>query len=201
MEIKEPALAYHRKNWTIEEYLQMEEAADEKHEYYQGEIFTMSGAKLPQNIVTRNIYGALLQKLKGKSCQPFGSDLRVHIPSNTLFTYPDISIFCDEVKTLSDDEFNALNPTVLFEILSTSTRNYDRINKFNLYREIPTLKEYILVDSLSISVEAFHINEKGKWELREYKKIEESFSLQTIDFNLPLQEIYEGTKLMGNEPS
>jgi Uma2 family endonuclease len=93
MEVKEPALAYNRKNWTIEEYLQMENASEEKHEYYQGEIFAMSGPKLPHVIIAGNTFGNLYQKLRGKSCQPFNSDLRIHIPSNTLFTYPDISVF------------------------------------------------------------------------------------------------------------
>ncbi len=201
MEVKEPALAYNHKKWTIEEYLEMEEASDEKHEYYQGEIFTMSGAKLQHNIVTRNVYGKLIETLRGKGCQPFGSDLRIHIPSNTLFTYPDISIFCDEVKTLNDDEFNALNPSVLIEILSPSTMNYNRGDKFKLYREISTLKEYILVDSLSISVEAFFINANGNWELKEYSSIEETLILPTLTIELSLKEIYEGTKLIATEPS
>jgi Uma2 family endonuclease len=201
MEIKEPAPAYNRKVWTIEEYLEMEETSDEKHEYYQGEIFTMSGAKLPHNIVTRNLYGKLIQELKDKSCQPFGSDLRIHIPANTLFTYPDISIFCDDIKTLNDDEFNALNPTILIEVLSPSTKNYNRGDKFKLYRNIATLKEYVLVDSLSISVEAFYINTAGNWELKEYTSVGDSLYLLTIDTRIPLKEIYEGTKLVTNEPS
>lgn len=89
----------------------------------------------------------MTQKLKGKSCQPFGSDQRIHIEKNTLFTYPDISVICGELKTLNNDEWNILNLTVLSEILSPSTKNYDRGEKFKLYRDIPTLKEYILIDS------------------------------------------------------
>lgn len=196
MEVKEPALAYNRKNWTIEEYLEMEQASDEKHEYYQGEIFAMSGAKLPHNIITRNVYGILIQRLKGKGCQPFGSDFRIHIPSNTLFTYPDISIFCDEVKTLNDDEWNALNPSALIEVLSPSTKSYDRGDKFNLYRDISTLKEYVLIDSSRISAEVFSINEKGKWELREYKSVEDVIEFSSIEVSVHMKEIYEGTKLI-----
>ena len=195
MEIKEPAPAYNRKLWTVEEYLAMENASDEKHEYYQGEIFAMSGAKLPHNIVARNTFGLLIQKLKAKGCESFGSDLRIHIPANTLFAYPDISIFCDAVKTLNDDEFNALNPTALIEVLSESTKSYDQGDKFKLYRDIPTLKEYLLIDSLSISIEAFAINEAGYWELKEYKSPDESL-LQSIKTYLSLKEIYEGTKLL-----
>ena len=143
----------------------------------------------------------LAQLLKGKSCQPYGSDLRIHIPSNTLFTYPDISIFCGDVKTLNDDEWNALNPTALIEVLSPSTKGYDRGNKFKLCRDIPALREYILIDSLSVSVEAFAINEKGNWELREHTSPEATLYLSSIQTSITLKEIYEGTKLISSDPS
>ncbi len=146
MEVKEPALAYAKGKYTIEEYLQMENAASEKHEYYQGEIFAMSGAKIEHNKVTSNLHYALRSKLKGKPCQPFGSDQRIHIEKNTLFTYPDISVVCGDLLTLNDDEYNVLNPSIIFEVASPSTRDYDRGEKFKLYRDIPTLKEYILVN-------------------------------------------------------
>lgn len=201
MDVKEPAPAYNRKNWTIEEYLEMENASDQKHEYYQGEIFAMSGAKLPYVIISRNVLTGLVNKLKGFACQPFGNDLRIHIPSNTLFTYPDISIFCDEVKTLNDDEWNALNPTVLIEVLSPSTKSYDRGDKFKLYRDIPTLKEYVLIDSLSVLVEAYVVNKNGNWELKEYKSIDDAFLFESLQVTFPLKEIYEGTKLVSSKPS
>jgi len=118
MEVKEPALAYSKEKISIEAYLEMENASLEKHEYYKGEVFAMSGAKLPHNKIFKNLLGNLFIKLKGKKCQPYGSDARIHIESNTLFTYPDISIVCGEVLTLNNDEYNVLNPTVIVEILS-----------------------------------------------------------------------------------
>jgi Uma2 family endonuclease len=195
MEIKEPAVDYSKKKYTIQEYLEMENAATEKHEYYQGEIFAMSGAKMQHNIIAGNTFGYLLNKLKGKPCRPFSSDQRIHIESNTLFTYPDISVICGDPITLNNDEWNALNPTVIIEVLSPSTKNYDRGEKFKLYRDIATLKEYILIDSESISIEAFYINEHGNWELKEYKSIDKTLYLQAIHTALELREIYEGTKL------
>jgi Uma2 family endonuclease len=196
MEVREPALAYKHKRWTIEEFLQMESASVEKHEYYQGYIFAMSGAKLPHVRITKNTIVGLANSLKGRPCQPYGSDLRIHIPSNSFFTYPDISIFCSGIETLYNDELNALNPSVLIEVLSPSTKTYDRGDKFKLYRDIASLKEYILIDSESISVEAFSINKEGLWQLKEYKQMNEALSLKSIDVNLPLTEIYEGTKLI-----
>src|ERR1700704_5500452 len=96
-ELREPIAAYGKKKFTIEEYLEYENASEEKHEYYQGEIFAMSGPKVTHNIIAGNILGELSQKLKGKSCRPFHSDQRIHILENTLFTYPDISIVCGEI--------------------------------------------------------------------------------------------------------
>jgi Uma2 family endonuclease len=195
MEVREPAIAYGKKKYTIAEYLESEEAAIEKHEYYQGEIFAMSGPKVPHNIIAVNILGGLTNKLKGKQCRPFNSDQRIHIEKNSLFTYPDISIICGEVLTLNNDEWNALNPTVIIEVLSPSTKNYDRGEKFKLYRDIPTLKEYILIDSETVNIEAFYINEHGNWELNEYKSMNETLQLKSVQISLELREIYEGVKL------
>src|SRR5260221_12488404 len=112
MEVKEPAPAYDKRRYSIQEYLDMEKDADQKHEYYQGEIFAMSGAKLQHNIIAVNLISSLKQKLKTGPCRPFNSDQRIHIPQNTLFTYPDISIVCGEIKTLNNDNWNVLNPSV-----------------------------------------------------------------------------------------
>lgn len=195
MEVREPAVAYGKQKMSIEEYLEMENASLEKHEYYQGEIFAMSGAKVPHNLITKNLLIGLGIKLKGKSCQPFGSDQRIHIEANTLFTYPDISIICGDIITRNNDDYNVLNPTVLIEVLSPSTKNYDRGEKFKLYRDIPTLKEYVLVDSESIHVEIFRLNANNHWELEEYNKDAQTVLIQAINTPLSIEEIYEGTEL------
>jgi len=197
MEIKEPTVAYNKQKISIGEYLEMENAALEKHEYYQGEIFAMSGAKVPHNAIASNLLVELGMKLKGKKCKPFNSDQRIHIPSNTLFTYPDISIICGEVITLNNDEWNALNPSVIIEVLSKSTKNYDRGEKFKLYRNINTLKEYILVDSESIHIEVFRLNEKKHWELEEYNDINASLEVKAINEQILISEIYDGVKIPG----
>jgi Uma2 family endonuclease len=112
-----------------------------------------------------------------------------------LFTYPDISIFCNGIETLNNDEMNAVNPSVIIEVLSPGTRDYNRGLKFKLFRDIPSLKEYILIESESVNVEVFSINQKGLWELREYKSIDETLLIQTIHMELPVHVLYEGTKL------
>jgi len=195
MEIKEPAHAYNKKFYSIEEYLQMENEALEKHTYYQGEIFAMSGAGNRHNIIAINIIVSLANSLKGKSCKPFGSDMRIHIPQNTLFTYPDISVICGDIINPNGDENSATNPTVIIEILSPSTRNYDRGVKFMLYRAIPTLKEYILVEAESIHVEQFAINKEGLWQLKEFSSQDDELKLESINVNLILKDIYDRCKL------
>jgi len=197
MEVNEPAVAYGKQKISIEEYLEMENASVEKHEYYKGEIFAMSGAKVPHVVISDNILTVLKQKLKGKKCMPYGSDLRIHIQSNTLFTYPDISIICGEIITLNDDNYNVLNPAVIIEVLSKSTKNYDRGEKFKLYRDIPTLKEYILADSETIHLEVFRLNENNHWELEEYNSMDSFLFIKAIDEKVAISEIYEGANIEG----
>ena len=173
-----------------EEYLKTERLAKEKHEYFRGEVFAMSGASRFHNRIFSNIHGNIYPFLKGKPCKSYGSDLRVHVAQNTLYTYPDLTIVCGKEEYL-DNVFDTLvNPKVLIEILSPGTKDYDRGSKFKLYREIPSLEEYILVDSENIYVERFYKTAEGKWTLSEYKTVNETLEISSIEFNLPLGEIY-----------
>jgi len=192
--VREPIPEYANKQVSIEEYLAFERSSQEKHEYYKGEVFAMSGAGRRHNIIFTNLLTSLGNLLKGKSCFPFGSDMRLHIPQNTLFTYPDISIYCGDLGNLDED--NATNPTVIIEILSPSTRDYDRGGKFKLYREIPTLQEYILVDTDDILVEVFRINQTNHWELEEYKSVDQLLQFTSLSIAIALKDIYQGTKLL-----
>ena len=134
-------------------------------------------------------------KLKGKPFRPYGSDFRVTIPENTLYTYPDISVFCSEPETLDEDKDTATNPSVIFEILSKSTRNYDQGQKFALYRQIDSLKEYILIDSEEIKVIKHTKNDDGSWLLVEYEKLDDHFYINSINVELHLIGIYENVKI------
>ncbi len=193
--LNEPEAVYQKAFYTAAEYLAMEKEADTKHEFFQGEIFAMAGASITHVIISTNLIVQIASKLKGNPCQPYGSDMRIHIPENTLFTYPDISIICGEVIPSRDDEDTAIEPVVLIEILSPSTKNYDRGGKFKLYRDIPSLKEYILVDSEVIGIEAFRLNAGGHWELEEYKTENSVLAINTVSLSIPVREIYERTNL------
>ena len=195
MDIKESVPSYQKQHFSIAEYLQMEKASPEKHEYYNGEIFAMAGAGTRHNIISVNILVALGNALKGKDCRPYGSDMRIHIPENSLFTYPDISIICGDILSSPEDDDTATQPTVIIEILSPSTKNYDRGVKFMLYRAITSLKEYILVDAESIHVEHFAINKERLWQLEEYDLPNQVVNLESIGVQLQLGTMYADTKL------
>lgn len=191
-ELREPVVAYGKKLFTPGEYLELEKKAERKHEFYGGEIFAMAGAGLRHNKLFSNLFGELAIHLKGKKCSAYGSDMRIHIPQNTLYTYPDISVLCGNYTPAENDEDTATLPVIIIEILSASTKNYDRGDKFKLYRDIPSLKEYILVDSDSISIEAFRINASGHWELEEYKNLTDNLLIPAIELSLPISDIYNG---------
>ena len=196
MELREPAKKKKKNKLTPEEYLEWESNALQKHEYYRGELFAMAGASVRHNVIAKNLMIGIGVRLQGKQCQPYGSDLRIHIPENTLFTYPDISIICRDIVEEETNDDYTIEPAVIIEILSPSTKGYDRGEKFRLYRDIPTLKEYILIDSESIAIEAFRINASGHWELEEYKSLNEVLPIPVVDITIPLHDIYEGTKLL-----
>ena len=130
---------------------------------HEGLLVTMAGASINHNQVLSNLIGAINPSLKGKSCNVFSSDIRVHIPINNSFTYPDLTIVCGKHE-LPDDHFDTLlNPSVIIEVLSPSTENYDRGNKFFIYQQLTSLKEYILINSVLAMVQV--ITKKGRWSL------------------------------------
>ncbi len=189
--VNEPAVAYQKRHYTIEEYLEMEKASTVKHEYFQGEIFAMSGAGDNHNEIFSNVFAEIGNKLKGKPCRPYGSDKRMSIPENTLFTYPDISINCNGLKHSEFDEDTSISPTVIIEILSPSTKNYDRGKKFKLYKDIPSLQEYIMIDSESVLVEAYYTSGEQNWVLNKHEEISDVLSLVSMGFDIALTDIYE----------
>ena len=184
-----------QKIFSQDEYLEMEREADYKSEYFQGEIFAMAGAGLNHNRITENISIDIGSFLKGKSCKSYSSDLRIHIPVNGLYTYPDFLIICGKNEYLDARKDTVLNPTVIVEVLSKSTSAYDRGEKFHFYRSIPSLKEYVLIDSSSIAAEVFRKSDEGVWFLAsEAYNISEAIELGSIDLKLNLNDIYADTE-------
>ena len=193
-EVREPAVAYGKQKFSIEEYLEMEKDSTFKHEYYNGEIFLMAGTKADHNTITINLIVIMRHQLKGGPCRVFSSDMRVNVDENDLYTYPDLSIVCGQPTFRDNDQFNLKNPSVIIEVLSRSTKEYDRGDKFKLYQELRSLKEYILVDSQSVLVEHFIKNEQGEWIRSQYSQLSDTFIVEAADVALSVKEIYEDTQ-------
>jgi len=177
--------------YTIEEYLARERVAPYKSEYYRGQIFAMAGGTPRHNTTGGNIFAGLRGRLRGTPCRPYNSDQRIGIPANGLSTYPDISVVCGELQLDPQDREAIVNPRVIFEVLSKSTESYDRGKKFDLYRQLESLREYILVAQDEPHVERFVRQEDGSWLLNVFKGLGAVLELPTLACALPLSEIYE----------
>jgi Uma2 family endonuclease len=176
---------------TPEEFLTFERSSDEKHEYYDGVIVAMSGASRAHNTISTNITGLLWQQLKGKDCENFSSDMRVFVPKTLLYAYPDIVVVCGESQFVDEVPDTLTNPLVLVEILSDSTESYDRGKKFENYRAIDSLQEYVLVSQDRAAIEKYAKHGDGFWLLTDATGFEDSIMLDSIGCALKLADVYD----------
>jgi len=156
----------------------------------------MAGAREAHNSIVANLIGEFHAFLKGKKCRVFPSDCRVSTPSANSYMYPDVSIVCDETEKRENEFDTVTNPSVIIEVLSDSTRDKDRGYKFFYYQQIPSLKEYILVDSMSYFVQCIYRQPDDSWKFEAINDINASISIRTIGLVLPLKDIYDRV-LMG----
>ena len=184
--------------FTPEEYLELEARAEYKSQYFAGEIFAMSGAQPVHDTITTNIIIALGWRFRGKPCQVFSADIRVRV-ADDLYTYPDASALCGEPKFAATGKQppNLLNPRVIFEVLSPSTETWDRGIKFERYRRLETLTDYVLVSPDQMRVEHHQLREDGRWAYDELVEPQETLRLQGIGCEVPLAEIYERVTFIG----
>lgn len=184
---------------TVDDYLAGEEMSDVKHEYYDGEVFAMAGGTEQHNLAGGNTYASLHVQLRKRSCVVYNSDMKVKtrrtLQRKSLHTYPDLSVVCGEAKFETEKRNTLLNPTVLFEVLSSSTEAYDRGAKFESYRTIPSLQEYVMIAQDRVHVEHYVRQPDGKWLLAEYDQISDNVHLPSIECTLLLEDIYEKVDL------
>ncbi len=169
-----------KKYYTVEEYLEMEEVAEYKSEYFNGEIFAMAGGSVEHDIISGNIYAALNQEMAAKPCITFTSNMRVLVKENGLYTYPDASVVCGDIEFQEGRRDVITNPILIIEVLSKSTRKYDRTAKFALYRDIKTFQEYVLIYQDKVGIECFWKLDDGSWELQLYDNIEDTLKLAVV---------------------
>lgn len=192
-EVKEPAFKY---NYiTPADYLLSERLAAEKHEYYNGQVLAMAGAGLKHNQIQANLLIGIGSYLKGGQCSILPGDMRVATFEQDAYMYPDALIVCGKPE-LEDDVFDTLlNPSVIFEILSPSTRSIDKGRKFFFYQQIPSLQEYIMIDCLQTFIQLARRQSNGAWVIEIINHPDAVLFIRTINCTLPLGEIYANTGL------
>ncbi len=176
---------------TVEEYLAFERESETRHEFLDGEIFAMSGASREHNLIGTNIVGALHPQLKRHGCEQYANDMRVWIPAAGLYTYPDVVVVCEPPRFEDDERETLLNPSLIIEVLSPSTEDYDRGRKFAYYRGVSSLRVYLLVAQDRAHVEVFTRQADDRWLLWETEDLDAEIELPEVRATLRLSEIYD----------
>jgi Uma2 family endonuclease len=177
--------------WTVEEYLAFERGDPQRHEYLGGKIYAMAGASANHNLIAGNTYASLHAQLRKRSCTVYPSDMRLKVSRTGLYTYPDISVVCGEAQFEDDQRDTLLNPTVIIEVLSPSTESYDRGRKFQHYRTLASLQEYLLIAQDSYRVEHYTRQANDQWLLTDVSGADASLTLHAIQCTLLVADLYE----------
>ncbi|HMQ46265.1 MAG TPA: Uma2 family endonuclease [Saprospiraceae bacterium] len=174
----------------IRDYLAIEQENQQRYEYHDGAFFMMAGGSIQHGFLCGNVYGELRTSLKAtEHCKAIPSDVKLYIKSENTFVYPDCMVICGEIL-VSEEEKNAItNPTLIIEVLSKTTSSYDRGDKFHLYRQIPSLREYVLIEQDKILVEVYEKKE-DLWKISRYTDLKSRIVFHSIKTELPMQEIY-----------
>ena len=180
---------------SVEEYLEFERASETKHEYYGGEVLAMAGASYDHNLIVMNTGATLHSQLRGKPCRVLPSDLRIFVPAADIFAYPDLTVVCGRPSFGPGTPDTLLNPKVIIEVPSPSTESHDRGKKFQHYRTIGSLDEYVLITQGTPRIEHFVRQANDLWLFSEAIGSEATLHLPTIDCALTLADVYQEVEL------
>lgn len=183
--------AEEKKVYTPDEYLDFEVDSELRHEYIEGEIVPMTGGTPNHNQIALNLSGSLNFALKRQPYRVFVTDQRLWIPRKRIYTYPDVMIVEGELQLQEGRRDTILNPLMMAEVLSPSTRSYDKDEKFAAYRTISTFREYLLIEQSKMHVEHYVKNEQKRWTFSEYDDAEEVVSFNSISFQITLADLYD----------
>jgi Uma2 family endonuclease len=184
------------KRYTPEEYLALERKASYKSEYCNGFIVAMSGASFDHCRIAGNFYRKISDQLEDGPCEAIVNDMRVRVTPTGLYTYPDVVVVCGEAQFLDDEVDTLLNPTLIAEVLSPSTEEYDRGGKFLHYRTLPSLKEYVLIAQDEPMVER-RVRKGKRWVSTTYRGMEATLVLESIGCTVPFRQIYKRVRFPG----
>jgi len=178
-----------QKKWTVEEYIAFERASETHHEYFAGDIFAMSGASRRHNLIVTNTVTTLNLQLAQRPCEVYPSDMRIKVNA-IKYTYPDVSVVCAEPQFIDGEFDTLLNPTVIIEVLSDSTEDYDRGKKFKHYMGIASLQEYILIAQDETRIDHYVRQSHGDWLLSYATTLETQLIIKSINCTLLLADVY-----------
>lgn len=186
--------------YTPEEYLALEETAEYKSEYHDGEIVPMAGGTTNHNRIARNILIALTLQLRGQNHEVFIGDVRLWIPRVKEFTYPDVMVIAGQPEYYNNRKDTITNAQVIIEVLSKSTKGYDRGDKFKYYRTIPSFQEYILLDQSQKFIEQYTKQENKRWSYSVYDEEDVALTFSSFQVEVTLEEIYDKVDFAAGEP-
>lgn len=182
-----------RTDYTFEEYLALEKQAEYKHEYHNGSIVAMAGGTINHNALVNRL-GALVENgidAKGKNCTVFNSDMKVRIEKFNKSVYPDVSVVCGDIETYKNSQSVIINPMLFIEVLSQSTKAYDKSEKFDLYRSLPSFKEYMIVYQTVPNVQTWYKEDEKFWRIGSAEGLDKSIRLHSLDMEIQLADIYK----------
>lgn len=177
--------------YTIAEYLELERQTGVKFEYEDGEVFAMAGGTVVHSLIGGNAVAELRRVLKNRSCNAYNSDLKIAV-NEEKYRYADASVICGPVEYYDENPEAAKNPLLIVEVLSESSESYDRGEKFKKYRQIPTFREYVLIEQRFPLVEVFFKIDEKTWQYRVYEQLDQMVQLNSIEAEIPLAELYSG---------
>ena len=178
-----------QRQYSLDDYHRIEETSPIRHEFYRGEIFAMAGGSVVHNHISANVLALLRVALAPTACSAFGSDMRLCTPGG-LLTYPDAMVICGNIGLVAGRDDEVTNPVLVVEVLSDATRRYDRGEKFDLYKTVPSFREYLLIEQQRVWMECHRRNEHGSWSPVVYDSLDQVAQLTAVPVELPLVEVY-----------
>ena len=185
-------------NLSVEEYLKQEIETDTKYEYHNGKIYALAGGTINHGLICGNIHSDIKVQLENENsnCLPFNSDVKLYIEKMNSYVYPDTMVICGEIEKPVNNDNAVINPVLIVEVLSKSTADYDRGDKFYFYRQIPTFKEYVLVEQKKYVVDVHYKAENNDlWSITRYEGLDKIIKLQSIGVEISMERLYLSTQM------
>jgi len=183
---------------SIEEYIKTENDTNTKHEYHDGKIYALAGGTLNHGLLCGNAYSEIRNKLtnKGSKCIPFTSEIKIYIEKRNSYVYPDSMVICGDIEKSEEEKNSVTNPILIVEVLSKSTAEYDRGDKFYFYRQLQSFKEYVLIEQDRHIVDVHYKSKNSDlWRITRYEGLNKIIKLQSLDIEITMEELYFRTEI------